>query len=184
MNRILQVVIIIILVFSLAGNLMLGLFLFNTIQKVGALTGDLSKTNEELSTVKADLAQSETDLQSAVDELKQKTEKLKEATNALTVANRTLKGFMCPVTIPAEAIEKALTNNALVDPITKAEEEVYASESVNTTFDVFWNNSRTAIFTVDWSDQTTSKVLVTWAFDDNDVSAISSVGEGCFYYLP
>jgi regulator of replication initiation timing len=184
MNRIIQITIIVALVISLAGNIVLTFALSNQTQMANALTMELSKTSKDLSAVKLDLSKSQKDLRTRTAELKQYVDKFQKTNIALDLANTKLRHAMCSTPIPADKVESVSTNQALIDPVTKAADDYYGMNSVNTTFELLWNNTKTAIFTILQKDKTSTKVLVSWSFDTNKVLAITDVGEGCLYYLP
>ncbi|MGA2111498.1 MAG: hypothetical protein ABSG98_05035 [Anaerolineales bacterium] len=59
-----------------------------------------------------------------------------------------LSNVMCSATIPASDVIGLSTNQALIEPVTKALEQQSGLESTRTEFEVVWNYSKTAIFTV------------------------------------
>jgi hypothetical protein len=66
-------------------------------------------------------------------------------------------------------------------------EEDYNMTSVDTSFDVQWNNSKSAVFDVigiDSGERYSYKAVVSWDFDKSQINAIFDIGQGCYYYVP
>lgn len=92
--------------------------------------------------------------------------------------------LMCLYVISPSQMNSVSTNQALVEPITRVVDAEYAISSINTGYDLTWNNSKTAIFTVENSNRATVKVVASWGSSSNKLEAIYDIGQGCFYYLP
>jgi hypothetical protein len=183
MKRPVQITIIIVLVLSVLGNAVLGSFLFITMQRANALVTKINKTNLDLSDTKTILAKTQKDLQTASENIKHNADRLAEMNLLLAGENAKLIAINCSVTIPTDSVKGVSTNQALIDPITKAAESYYSINSVSTTFELLWNNTKTATFTLRFPDKSTSKILVSWGFNTNRVKSIFNMGDGCLYYI-
>jgi cell division protein FtsB len=167
---------VLLLVLSVAGNILLGYSLSNKTKEAATLSNQLSETNSKLS-------ESQANLETTTETLKKKSDALKDISKKYTDVFIQLGKVMCSDTISPESIQTISTNQALIDPITKVAEKYYADTSVTTTFELLWNNTKTAIFTITWPDQFTSKILVSWGFEANKIQTILNVGDGCLFYI-
>lgn len=183
MNKIFQIAVLIILTLSIAGNAVLGFVLSNEIQNGNALKNKLNEVNVQLSDTRSALLKTQADLETTKESLDKKTDALSALSKKYTEVSTKLNRVMCKDIISAETVKSVSTNQALIDPITKVSEKYYSDNSVNTTFELLWNNTKTAEFTITWPDQLTSKVLVSWGFDTSRIEAIVNAGDGCLFYI-
>lgn len=98
-----------------------------------------------------------------------------------------LSRVMCSASIPASGVAGLTTNQALIEPVTKAVEQETGLVSTDTTFEVVWNNSKTAIFTVYVTQngkQVSGKVVVSWDESASEVDAVFDMTDACMLYVP
>ena len=147
-------------------------------QELGQTKGQLSKTEGELSRVKADLASSQAEL----DKRQHSIDKLRDDNRTLSRDLADIQAMNCGRRIFESEIRSVSTNQGLVELITRAVESNYRFSSINTTFDLVWNNSKTAVFDIQDQDRGTVKVVVSWNSTTNRVTGIYDVNGACFYY--
>lgn len=180
-----------ILTFALAGSVAFNVWQFKqTSDQHLAMQQQAEDIQRITSDRDAITAQSE-EIQSLLDEslltIEQQTAELTaaqedyrklQASSAKAVS--TVNGLKCREQISGDALEKITTNQGLIELITEATEKTYRVASVNTTFDLIWDNSKSAIFHIVTVNKTVARSVVTW--DQNSVTSIYDISLACFYF--
>lgn len=146
--------------------------------KLSAKEKELTETEKQLSQVKADLTDSKAELakgQKIMSDLRKQNDALRRQLIQWNAVK-------CNTPIPYEEVNSISTNQGLIELITKTAEDDMGFSSVRTSFEVLWNNSKTAIFTIVDQERATVKIAVVWDFNTGEVIGIYNLNWACVYY--
>lgn len=149
---------------------------------------ELDNTEKALDNKKAELDDKQAELEQTVSEYDETVEKLEVELGTKNETIVTLRGqvknAMCKDSIEKSTLSGITTNQGLIDLLTKNIEESYGTVSISTTFDLVWNNSKTAIFRIMNNNNESYDLVVSWYFDKSQIKAIYDINSGCIMYVP
>jgi len=98
-------------------------------------------------------------------------------------AQSKVNGLMCKNRIAPETIQNLSTNQSLIEPITAVMEKNYNFNSVSASFELVWDDNKSAIFSVTNQKNEIARSIVTWGQTSNNVEAVYDIALACFYYI-
>jgi cell division protein FtsB len=159
---------------------------------ISALTGQNDYLNSRVASLNSQVAGLKSDLTNERQSSAAKDKNIADLNNQVTqltsdraaLATR-LRGMECGQTMDRATVSSVATDQGLIDPLTKAVESDYGETFVQTTYDVLWSDSKSAVFTLLGKGNASVKVAVSWDFNTpSTVSGVYNINQACWYYEP